>query len=176
MYTGIDRGASNLIGVLLLVAIVVLLAAAVGSIALGFQDQLREPVIVGEFETEYAADGGTNDDDRPFVNITYLGGPTLDGDDIVIEDGSGNSIAWNDVWTGGPRVYTNEYVHIDGNGTDGALDQICREGQTYTVEVHRDGSQTLVEEWTAPHDPDLPAGSSSDDDGDGIPNWCEPSP
>jgi hypothetical protein len=35
-----------------------------------------------------------------------------------------------------------------------------------------DGASLIVNEWEVPSDPDLPAGSPSDSDGDGIPDWC----
>lgn len=97
----------------------------------------------------------------------------MDGENIVIKDESGNEIAWADVWTGGPEVKAGEYVHIDGFDSDAVLDLICAAGDTYYVILQDDAGRSLiVNEWTAPTDPDLPAGSPSDADGDGIPDWC----
>lgn len=167
------RAVSPVIGVILLVAIVVVLAAVLSTMVLGMQDQLREPVPPGGFDYDYVATGEDNTDDRPYLIITNEVGEPIDSDKIFIKDGSGNAIAWGDVWTGGPEVKAGEDVHIDGFGSDSALDPICEEGQTYRVVLERDeGVSAIIYDWTVPGPPDLPAGSPSDGDGDGIPDWC----
>jgi FlaG/FlaF family flagellin (archaellin) len=156
-----------------MVAIVVALAAIFGAIALGFEDQLQEPAPSGGFGQEYGATGEGNTDDRPFVVVTNLAGESVDADNVRIQDEDGNSIYCDEVWTGGAVVEPGETVHIDGFGSDIALNPICTAGQTYwVVWEDDDGSTVAVQEWTVPRDPALPAGSPSDDDGDGIPNWC----
>ena len=168
-----ERAVSPVIGVVLMVAIVVVLAGVFGTLLLGFEGQLRDPAPSGDFDREYVASGADNTDDRPYVVITHQVGRTVDADNIVIEDESGNSIQWNDIWTGGSEVRAGEFVHIDGFGSDSALDPICDEGDTYRVILENDEGETLVvQEWSAPAPPDLPAGSPSDSDGDGIPDWC----
>lgn len=168
-----DRGVSTVLGVVLLVALTVLLAATVASAGFGFWDRLDEPAPAGGFDRAYTASGEDNTDHRPYVTITHEVGRTVDADDVVIKDDSGNSIRWSDVWTGGPEVYAQEYVHIDGFGSDSVLDPICEAGQTYYVILRNDDGETLIfNEWTVPWDPELPAGSASDTDGDGIPDWC----
>jgi len=161
------------VGVALLLVIVVLLVVAFASLALGFTSELHDPAPTGRFDTAYTATGAGNTDDRPYLTITHEGGPTVDADDVVIKDESGNRITWHDVWTGGPQVESGEYVHIDGFGSDSTLDPICEAGDTYRFVVLNDaGNQLTMYEWSAPSPPDLPAGSPSDDDGDGVPNWC----
>lgn len=167
------RGISPVLGVILMAGITVVLATVVASLALGFDSQLQEPAPPGGFDTDFVASGADNTDDRPYVTITHEVGETVSGDNIVIKDGSGNSITWHDVWTGGPEVHAGEYVHIDGFGSDRVLDPICEAGQGYQIILtDDDGDALVISEWEAPRDPDLPAGSSSDTDGDGIPNWC----
>ncbi|MCU4802299.1 type IV pilin [Halobacteria archaeon HArc-gm2] len=168
-----SRGVSPVIGVVLLVSIVVVLAAVVASLAMGFEGELREPVPNSGFDRSYTPSGEGNTDDRPYVTITHQVGRSVDGDNIVIKDESGNTVIWADVWTGGPEVRAGEYVHIDGFDSDAALDPICEEGQTYWVILQDDeGNDLVVNEWTAPAAPALPPGSPSDSDGDGIPDWC----
>jgi flagellin-like protein len=166
------RAISPVVGVVLMTAIVVVLAALVASLTLGFGGQLREPTSKGVFESGYVPSGEGNTDDRPYVNLTYRAGETADAETIEIVDESGNSVTWADIWTGGTELNTTEYVHIDGFGSDSALDPICEAGDTYRVTVQNGGTSSTATEWTAPQDPDLPSGSPSDDDGDGIPNWC----
>jgi len=168
-----SRGVSPVVGVVLLTAIAVVLAGVIATLALGFEGKLRDPAPSGGFDREYSPSGADNTDDRPYVTITHQVGRTIDAENVVIKDGSGNEITWSAVWTGGPEGYAQEYVHIDGFGSDGALDPICEAGQVYVVVLEDDdGNSLIVNEWEAPSDPDLPPGSPSDSDGDGIPDWC----
>jgi flagellin-like protein len=168
-----DRAVSPAIGVVLMLAIVVALAAIFGTIALGFQDQLPEPSPASGFDRSYDATGEGNTDDRPFVVFTHIAGESADADNIRIQDEDGNSIYWDDVWTGGPVVEPGETVHIDGFGSDVVLNPICEAGQTYWVVWERDdGGTVAVQKWTVPRDPNVPPDPSHDSDGDGIPDWC----
>jgi flagellin-like protein len=168
-----DRGVSSVVGTVLLVAIAVVLAGVIATMAIGFEAELDEPAPAGAFDREYVATGEGNTDNRPYVKITHEIGRTVDAENVVIKDESGNTIRWSEVWTGGPQVKAQEYVHVDGFDSDSALDPICSEGDSYFVILRNDDGETVIfNEWTAPRDPDLPAGSPSDSDGDGIPDWC----
>ncbi len=144
--SGDSRGVSATVGVTLFVAIVVVLAAVVGSMALAFGGQLDAPGEFASFSTSYEPTGQGNDG-IPYVNLTHTGGDVLDGDEVFVTDSDGNRVAWNDVWTGGPTVTTGEYVHVDGECSDGALNAIS-EGEVYRV-VHApadsDSSTVLAE-------------------------------
>ncbi|MFB6210997.1 MAG: type IV pilin N-terminal domain-containing protein [Halobacteriales archaeon] len=170
---GDDRGVSPIVGTVVLLAIMIALAGVFASLAMGFGTELQSPAPTGKFDPEYVASGEDNTDNRPYVTITHEIGRTADADNILIKDDAGNTIAWDEVWTGGPKVYAGEYVHIDGFGSDGALEPICEEGQTYWIIFrNEDGKTLLVNKWSAPSDPDLPPGAASDSDNDGIPDWC----
>lgn len=168
---GQPRGVSTVVGTLLMVAIVVVLAAVIASMAVGFEDELREPAPSGGFDHDWEPTGQGNTDHRPYVTITHQVGETVDAENIVIQDESGNSITWVDIWTGGPEVKAGEYVHIDGFGSDAVLDPICEAGDRYDVIVQNDADERLiVNTWTAPSDPQLPPSETTIDDG--IPDWC----
>jgi len=171
--SGGNRGVSPVVGVVLLTAIAVVLAGVLATLVVGFESELRDPAPSGGFDREYGPSGAGNTGDRPYVTITHQVGRTIDAENVVIRDGAGNQTTWSDVWTGGSEVRAQEYVHIDGFGSDGALEPICEAGQTYVVVLQDDdGHSLIVDEWEVPSDPDLPAGSSADSDGDGIPDWC----
>jgi flagellin-like protein len=168
-----SRGVSPVVGLVLMVGIAEVLAAVLASMALGFESKLREPAQSGSFDQAYTASEQGNTDDRPYVEITHEVGETADASNIVIRDESGNEVTWENVWTGGPEVKAGEFVHIDGFDSDSALDPICEAGQTYWVVLQDDDGEALVvNSWEAPTDPQLPASSSSDSNGDGIPDWC----
>jgi uncharacterized protein YdeI (BOF family) len=138
------RAVSTVVGAVLLVAIAVVLAGVVATLATGFEGKLNDPAPAGSFDREYVASGEGNTDDRPCVTITHEIGRTVDADNVVIKDDSGNTIEWSDVWTGGPQVKAQEYVHIDGFASDSVLDPICHEGQTYYVILRNDDDETLI--------------------------------
>jgi flagellin-like protein len=168
-----ERGVSKVVGVILMVAITVLLAATVAVFAGGFDEQLSKPAPVEGFDDEYVSSGVGNTDYRPYVNITHVGDEHLDASRVYITDGDGNSIAWADVWTGGPTVEPIEHVHIDGFDSDSALNTICERGQIYRVTYHRqDGTSYTIAEITIESPPDLPSRAATDGDDDGIPDWC----
>jgi len=168
-----NRGVSAVVGIILMVAIVVLLAAVVAGMIVGFEDELQDPAPNGAFEQDYSASGADNTNNRPYVEITHQFGKTANAENIIIKDEVGNTITWNNVWTGGPEVKATEFVHIDGFGSDSVLQPICEQGDGYWIIWKNDnGDELVVSKWTAPSDPNLPSGSSFDDDGDGIPNWC----
>lgn len=147
---------SPVIGVVLLVAVTVVLASVLGVMALGFGGEFEAPTDHASVSTDYdpsgAGNGGT-----AYVNITHEGGAVLDGTEVYVRDSTGNEVLWTDVWTGSDTVEPGEYVHIDGQGSDSALNPIT-EGEVYRV-VHEpsgaDGSTVLatVEIETAPDDP-----------------------
>ncbi len=60
---------------------------------------------------------------------------------MYIRDSAGNEVLWTDVWTGGDTIEPGEYVHIDGKGSDCALNSIT-EGETYRVVHAPNGSDT----------------------------------
>jgi len=158
---------SPVIGAVLMVAVVALLAAVVGTFAVGFESELQGAAPNGGFEQEFVPTGQDNTNNRPYVVITHEVGRTVDASNIVIKDESGNTVTWENVWTGGPEVRAGEYVHIDGFASDSALDPICEKGDTYWVILQDDEGRTLsVNKWVAPSPPDVPS------EPDGVPDWC----
>jgi len=148
-----DRALAPVIGVTLLVAIVVLLGVVVGSLALGFDERLTQPAPrVALDVTEYSADGSGNSG-RPYLEIHHRAGDIADGTDVFIRDESGNEIAWSDVWTAGSTVGPGSYAHVDGCGSDGALDVISAEGQTYSVVFRSDGRTVHIYDVSVPAPP-----------------------
>lgn len=144
--SGDDRGVSPAIGVVLLIAIAVALAALFGMLVGGFDLPDREPTNLA-YDADYVEDGAGNAGNRPYVNVTITGGRERFEDDVYVVDGDGNEVAWSAVWSGGPVVSAGESLDIDGHGSDGALNHACHD-EVYRV-VRRDedgGSSELIVE------------------------------
>ncbi|ELZ78526.1 flagellin N-terminal-like domain-containing protein [Haloferax larsenii JCM 13917] len=149
------RGVSPVIGVALMLVVVVLLAAIVGLMVTGFGDTLREPRPHVAFDVAYHPDGEGNSGNGAYINISHDRGSFEDGDSVFVVDDSGNRLAWEDVWTGGPQVGpAGEYAHIDGEGSDSVLNPICTAGQHYRVIIeYEDGSSQILVDYEIPSDP-----------------------
>ena len=71
-----DRAVSPVIGVILMVAITVILAAVIGTFVLGLGDQLNDTAPQASFDIDSSNDTS--------VNITKTGGQAIPVDDLVI--------------------------------------------------------------------------------------------
>lgn len=130
------RAVSPVVGVVLMVALVVVLAAVLGGFVLGVEPP-ADPTPQYRYQTEYSLDGAGNTNDRPYVVLTLEGGAIEVGEDFYIVDGDGNEVRWDAVWTTSGTLTAGDYAHIDGFGSDSALNPVC-EGETYRF-VHRPG-------------------------------------
>jgi len=139
-----DRAISPVVGTALLLAIVVAAVAVFGGLLLGIELP-NDPAPQYRHQTDYVADGAGNTADRPYVNVTLTGGRIEPGEDFYIVDGDGNAVRWDQVWTTAGPLTAGDYAHIDGFGSDSALNPAC-EGEVYRM-VHRPGdgeSATLL--------------------------------
>ncbi|GAB3326870.1 type IV pilin N-terminal domain-containing protein [Haloplanus salinarum] len=125
-----DRAVSPVIGVILMVAITVILAAVIGTFVLGLGDQVSDNAPQASFSFDFSAtgdfDGGTDD----YVNITHEGGETLDNSTISVDGDGTTTLALND--SGGW-----------GDGTIQAGDQASYNGV--------DAGETIRVVWTNPN-------------------------
>jgi flagellin-like protein len=110
-----DRAVSPVIGVILMVAITVILAAVIGTFVLGLGDQVSESAPQASFSFDFEANNGdgfnggtgaTGD----YVNVTHEGGETLESNNInVTGDNSGltdSSAFSGTISAGDTGVYT----------------------------------------------------------------------
>jgi len=89
-----DRAVSPVIGVILMVAITVILAAVIGTFVLGLGDQVQQTTpraSIGFDAGTLSANDGTTDD-IDYVNITHESGDTIEASNlqIALTGGDGN--------------------------------------------------------------------------------------
>ena len=125
-----DDAVSPVIGVILMVAITVILAAVIGTFVLGLGESIEDNAPSSSFTTEYEeGTAGTCEPDSGSENnnleITHESGPTIEADRLTISE-DGSDLPWSDC-----SSTTNEV---------GA-------GDTASVEVGSGDSVRLV--WTA---------------------------
>jgi len=109
-----DRAVSPVIGVILMVAITVILAAVIGTFVLGLGDQVSDNAPQASFSFEFSDNSGFDGGPGDYVNITHDGGETLDNSTLEVQgDGSDtltyvSDSTWDDATSSGDRiVYEN---------------------------------------------------------------------
>ncbi|MFB6255884.1 MAG: type IV pilin [Haloplanus sp.] len=127
---------SPVVGVALMLALVVVLAAVLGGLLLGLEPP-ADPTPQYGYSTAFHADGDGNTNHRPYVVLTLEGGEIEVGKNFYIVDSDGNEVRWDAVWTTSGPLEAGDYAHLDGFGSDSALNPAC-EGETYRF-VHRPG-------------------------------------
>ena len=99
-----DRAVSPVIGVILMVAITVILAAVIGTFVLGLGDQVSENAPQASLSFDY--DTGSNN-----VNVTHEGGASLEASTLELvgsSSGSINDTTTSTTFTAGDQVYSEE--------------------------------------------------------------------
>lgn len=91
--------------------------------AFGFEGSLAAPAPTATFDTDHDP-SGTGNGSVAYVNISFESGQTMDGDNVYVVNSDGNRVLWVDIWFGGPDVEPGQFVHIDGQGSDAALNPV----------------------------------------------------
>ncbi|WP_017344406.1 type IV pilin [Halorubrum sp. T3] len=127
-----DRAVSPVIGVILMVAITVILAAVIGTFVLGLGDQLGDTAPQATFTID--------DNSSQTINITKTGGQSLEAGDLVLSvDGERVNTSFpGDTWETGERKEI-------GNGDGGLNDWDTGEA---TVRIIHDPSGNAIFERT----------------------------
>ncbi|MFA9515721.1 type IV pilin [Halopenitus sp. H-Gu1] len=139
-----ERAVSPVIGVILMVAITVILAAVIGTFVLGLGDDLQDDQPTASFNFDFNA-GNTGT-----VDITHTGGDTIDADTntVTVTESSGTGIT-------GPDGSSNEWPAGDisaGSSETFEYDGGTWSGETVSVNWESesgDSSATLAKD-TAP--------------------------
>jgi flagellin-like protein len=107
-----DRAVSPVIGVILMVAITVILAAVIGTFVLGLGDQVSNtaPQATFGFSTE-AVDGGFDDggDDGDGIEITHESGDSLDASNLEVSVSGSNGYTITDVTNVSDNTVASEW-------------------------------------------------------------------
>jgi flagellin-like protein len=91
---------SPVIGVILMVAITVILAAVIGTFVLGLGDQVSENAPQSSLSFDYNT-GNTS------ANVTHEGGASLEGDTLELTGGDNTVNASAGTYTAGDTIFTN---------------------------------------------------------------------
>ena len=110
-FKGGDRAVSPVIGVILMVAITVILAAVIGTFVLGLGDQLGDTAPQASFDVVNA-----NDTDKE-VTFAKTGGQTIDANDLALSiDGTRYDTFPDQDWQSGQEITVGYSTDSYGDG------------------------------------------------------------
>jgi flagellin-like protein len=149
-----DRAVSPVIGVILMVAITVILAAVIGTFVLGLGDQISQTTPSASFQFDYDRDADNGDS----LTIAHGGGDTLNANEVNItvsgesgmdEDGP---FEWNgDTLGGGDEVSAGSSVTLDQDTVDTGGDLDLTETTVRVVWQSAEGDQSSqLGQWSGP--------------------------
>jgi flagellin-like protein len=143
---------SPVIGVILMVAITVILAAVIGTFVLGLGDQVQTTSPSASFNFDY--DGASNGT----LQVTHNGGDTIRSNQVQIKASqnihAGNGSApvrsfwnWNEFTRSGSEISAGNYVSVTGQSTDSLDDATVR-----VVWTGESGDQSAtLGKWSGPN-------------------------
>lgn len=139
LYGSDDRGVSPVIGVILMVAITVILAAVIGTFVLGLGNQMGQSAPQASFGADY--DGSADE-----LQITHEGGDKMAASDLsVVVDGNSDPISTYDV-DESSDITAGTTVTIDGSGGE-----TVNSDSTVRIVWQQGGEDSaVVYEWNGP--------------------------
>jgi flagellin-like protein len=133
---GENRAVSPVIGVILMVAITVILAAVIGTFVLGLGDRVGEAQPSATFSFDYTA--GNNN----VVSITHDGGQSVEDSQVSVSIGGDNAYTGPDEFNGGNN-FQKESDGWNGDITAGDALEIKEDGDSI------ENGDTVKVIWTA---------------------------
>ncbi len=113
-----ERAVSPVIGVILMVAITVILAAVIGTFVLGLGDQVQNTTPQASFGFDSSGLGDASTDDK--VTITHESGATIDGSNLEVNVGTVN-------------IYDDGTADMSGGTAEASFTDSMSAGDTITA-------------------------------------------
>ena len=147
-----EQAVSPVIGVILMVAITVILAAVIGAFVLGIGASTQEtPRATFEFE-KFKEGSGAPDE----LRVTHAGGDAVPTDDLYMaasvqvqhESGSpgpADRLSWSDLGFSGGRVEASDSVLVEPPNGDPEI-----EDKTFQVVWSSNGQSAVLSTWSGP--------------------------
>ncbi|EMA29238.1 type IV pilin [Haloarcula japonica] len=90
-----DDAVSPVIGVILMVAITVILAAVIASFVLGLGDQAQQATPQASFSFEYDSSASGSGSNEGMLTITHDGGDTIQGNELFVRGDLADGSSWS---------------------------------------------------------------------------------
>ncbi|PSP94542.1 type IV pilin [Halobacteriales archaeon QS_4_62_28] len=135
-----DDAVSPVIGVILMVAITVILAAVIATFVLGLGEQVSSTAPQASFGFDYEDGVGGLDGE---LTATHNGGATIDANELFIRGSSGTNGAWSDIGSYG----TSSEIKA---GSDLTVEVNSDDTVRVTYEPSDGGDTATLGKWTGP--------------------------
>jgi len=139
-----DEAVSPVIGVILMVAITVILAAVIATFVLGLGDQISStaPQASFSFEYEQGASPGSGD-----LTVTHNGGATIEAGELFVRGATGASGSWSS-----SSVSSSTYAPTSDINAGDSVTVGVDSGDTVriTYEPSGGGDSATLGKWTGP--------------------------
>jgi len=136
-----DDAVSPVIGVILMVAITVILAAVIATFVLGLGDQVSSTAPQASFGFDYEEDTSGNFDGN--LTATHQGGATIDANELYIRGSSANNGAWSSMGYGpSSEIKAGSDLTVEVNNGDTVR---------VTYEPSDGGDTATLGKWTGPN-------------------------
>lgn len=136
-----DNAVSPVIGVILMVAITVILAAVIATFVLGLGEQVSSTAPQASFGFDYEEISGSNDE----LTVTHNSGATIDAGELYIRGSSHQNGAWS---SGFSQGYNDDSEIKAGNELLVEVDSSDTVRVTY--EPSDGGDSATLGKWTGP--------------------------
>lgn len=145
-----DEAVSPVIGVILMVAITVILAAVIATFVLGLGDQISSTAPQASFSFDYS-EGEFHDDDQGtdedgMLTVTHNGGSSINAGELFIRGATGSNGDWT---TAGNAPYGDSSSEVNA-GNDIKVDVSGGDTVRVTYESSDGGDSATLGKWTGP--------------------------
>ena len=129
-----DDAVSPVIGVILMVAITVILAAVIATFVLGLGESVSETAPQANFATDYDESAGT-------LTVTHTGGDKIEGSNLFLSGGDNDRQEWAADLNGSTEVTAGDSVDYNV-GSDDTVRVLWSDSSG--------GSSAELKKWTGP--------------------------
>jgi len=145
-----DDAVSPVIGVILMVAITVILAAVIATFVLGLGEQVSSTGPQAQFTFDYqegdaAADFGSDSDGSGLLTITHAGGDTIRAGQLSVSGSEWGSGSWDE---GDEHSYDSNSQISAGDDISVRIDSDDTISVTWTSETGQ--SSSTLRQWSGP--------------------------
>lgn len=151
-----DEAVSPVIGVILMVAITVILAAVIATFVLGLGDQISNTAPQASFSFDYTEDGNDNGDT---LQVTHNGGETITANEVVgavtgAQDGDSSVTYDGDLYgtSSSSEVNAGSSDTINAGSFSGSVSDLDLSGATVrvTYQPAAGGNSATLGRWDGP--------------------------
>jgi flagellin-like protein len=145
-----DDAVSPVIGVILMVAITVILAAVIATFVLGLGDSVSDTAPQASFSFDW--DGSTNSPGA--LEIRHSGGDTLDAGNLFVRgnygDTNGNiDVPWTDKYNSNSKITAGDTLTI--SSSDQGSNDVASDGEVDVIWERTEGDQSAtIADWDGP--------------------------